>query len=100
MPGMTQFFPGPSAQFSSLAPVAGNEVAKLSTPPAVRLPAHTPMAPVSSQPQSVDQWFASARDANVSAYQGISQVTTCLMSFPFFFFMDEVGAGLRPKSER
>ncbi|XP_078181916.1 uncharacterized protein LOC144575590 isoform X1 [Carex rostrata] len=73
MPGMTQFSPGPSAQFSSLAPVAGNEVAKLSTPPAVRLPAHTPMAPVSSQPQSVDQWFASARDANVSAYQGISQ---------------------------
>jgi hypothetical protein len=72
MPDMTQFARGPSSQFSSSAPVAGNEVA-MSTPPAVPLPAHTPMAPVPAQPQSVNQWFSSALDANVSAYQGISQ---------------------------
>lgn len=73
MPGLTQVAPAPSVQFSSLAP--------LGVQPSIQ----NPMTTVPAQPQSADQWFANALDSNVSSYQGISQVSTCLMPFLFFF---------------
>ncbi|KAJ3703104.1 hypothetical protein LUZ61_006809 [Rhynchospora tenuis] len=73
MPGQAKVASGPSAQFSSLAPVGGLEMAKLSSQPAVQLPVENSMSREPAQPQTVDQWFASANDAQVLPYQGVSQ---------------------------
>ncbi|KAJ1686711.1 hypothetical protein LUZ63_018101 [Rhynchospora breviuscula] len=73
MPGLAQVSSGPSAQFSSLAPVSGIEVAQLSSQPGVQLPVENSMSRERAQPQTVDQWFASANDAQVLPYQGVSQ---------------------------
>ncbi|KAJ4767169.1 ARF GAP-like zinc finger-containing protein ZIGA4 [Rhynchospora pubera] len=73
MPGLAQVSSGPSAQFSSLVPVSGIEVAQLSSQPGVQLPVENSMAREPAQPQTADQWFASASDAQMLPYQGVSQ---------------------------